>query len=240
MPDVVDHYRHAPSGAQTSPLHQQEVLSELLLSVPASVDCAVDVGSGRGANLELLATHASMVVAADVSQEALREASDRGGGSGRVAFVLLPGDRLPFATGSFSLTVCTEVLEHVADLGATAAELERITRPGGHLIVSTPNYRNVMGIAKWWMDRRSGREDWDPWHAHQGGLERFMTPARLRGAFRGSRVLDERGADYASALGIAWPPLRRRLNAVLLLGPGSLAGVRRLGMQYYLLLHREG
>jgi hypothetical protein len=150
----------------------------------------------------------------------------------------LPGQTLPFADGAFRLTVCTEVLEHVPDLAVTADELQRVTASGGHLIVSTPNYRNVMGIVKRWRDWRSGREDWDPWHAHAGGLERFMTPKRLRAAFSGCEVVEHTGADFTSALGIGWPPLRRRVNRWLLLRPAEIERLKTFGMQYYLLLRK--
>jgi hypothetical protein len=93
-------------------------------------------------------------------------------------------------------------------------------------------------VVKAVMDRRSGRQDWDPWHAHAGGLERFMTPGLLRRQFRHSDILDARGADYASALAIYYQPLRRRLNPHLLLKPGRTV-LRNFGMQQYLLLRRR-
>lgn len=236
--DLAGHYRTADPGAQTSPPHQQEVLGAFLRrAVAEKVDAALDLGSGRGANVELLARHARSVVAADVSEEALVDAAARHAGL-PVRPIVLPGTGLPFRDGAFALTVCTEVLEHVHDLAATAAELERVTASGGTLVISTPNYANVMGPVKWWKDRRSGREDWDPWHAHGGGLERFMTPGRLRAVFPRCEVVTEQGADYVSALGIGWKPLRRRLNPLLLMRPGT-GPLRRHGMQYYLLLRRR-
>lgn len=47
-------------------------------------------------------------------------------------------DALPFATGAFDGVVCTEVLEHVARDSAAAAELARVTAPGGILLMSVP------------------------------------------------------------------------------------------------------
>lgn len=236
--DLADHYRTADPGAQTSPPHQQIVVRDFLRrAVPTKVAAALDLGSGRGANVEMLADHAHIVVPADVSEEALVDSAGRHPHT-PMHPVVLPGTGLPFRTGAFGLTVCTEVLEHVEDLEGTTAELERVTERGGVLVVSTPNYANVMGPIKQWHDRRSGRQDWDPWHAHHGGLERFMTPRRLRDAFKNCTVVEERGADYVSALGISWKPLRRRLNPYLLMKPGT-GPLRRHGMQYYLLLRRR-
>jgi len=49
--------------------------------------------------------------------------------------------------------VCTEVLEHVADLNGAVAELARIVRQNGYVAISSPNYLNPMGVRKWWKDR---------------------------------------------------------------------------------------
>lgn len=237
---LLDHYRQSIPDAQTSPPHQQDVLSDLLAAALGGRTAAraLDVGCGRGANLATLLAHAERVTAGDVSEGALRAARDSVPDV-RARFVLLPGTTLPFADGAFDLVLCTEVLEHVPDLAAMATELERVTAPGGVLVVSTPNYWNVQGARKLWHDRRSGRPDWDPWHAHAGGLERFMTAGRLRAAFPHTAVAAARGADYATALGIGWAPLRRRVNRYLLLPPGRTRALNRFGMQYYLALRRR-
>ncbi len=46
--------------------------------------------------------------------------------------------RLPLRDGSFDLTVCHYVLEHVTALGACCDELARVTRAGGSLYLSVP------------------------------------------------------------------------------------------------------
>ena len=46
--------------------------------------------------------------------------------------------RLPLREGSYDLTVCHYVLEHVGELEACCDELVRVTRPGGQLYLSVP------------------------------------------------------------------------------------------------------
>jgi SAM-dependent methyltransferase len=46
---------------------------------------------------------------------------------------------LPFASESFDLVWCSEVLEHLEDPEAALNEMRRVTAPGGHLILTTPN-----------------------------------------------------------------------------------------------------
>lgn len=50
------------------------------------------------------------------------------------------GEALPWDDGSFDLVTCQQVLEHVENVEAVVRELVRVTRPGGKIFVSTPNY----------------------------------------------------------------------------------------------------
>jgi len=46
---------------------------------------------------------------------------------------------LPFPDESFDLIWSSEVIEHLEQPGATLDELRRVTRPGGHIVLTTPN-----------------------------------------------------------------------------------------------------
>src|SRR5215472_3336162 len=61
---------------------------------------------------------------------------------------LVQGDaqRLPFADSSFDIVVSCETIEHVPLVQAAISEMYRITRPGGKLFLTTPNYFNFMGV----------------------------------------------------------------------------------------------
>ncbi len=50
---------------------------------------------------------------------------------------------LPFRTGEFDAVVATEVIEHVENPWGVIRELYRITRPGGVVVLSTPNLDNI-------------------------------------------------------------------------------------------------
>ena len=45
---------------------------------------------------------------------------------------------LPFDNATFDRVICSEVMEHVHDYRAAAAELARVTRPGGRLAITIP------------------------------------------------------------------------------------------------------
>ena len=56
------------------------------------------------------------------------------------AFQDVTGDatRLPFRSESFDTVITTELLEHLPDPEQCLAEVARVMRPGGHLILSVP------------------------------------------------------------------------------------------------------
>jgi SAM-dependent methyltransferase len=63
--------------------------------------------------------------------------------SGRDAYMKIPnmhydGRVLPFPDGSYDGVLCTQVLEHVADTVVFLAEIQRVLKPGGTLLISLP------------------------------------------------------------------------------------------------------
>jgi SAM-dependent methyltransferase len=56
---------------------------------------------------------------------------------------ILPGGRLPYEDATFDVVCSLEVIEHVEDQFAFTRELNRVLRPGGIAIISTPNVLNL-------------------------------------------------------------------------------------------------
>ncbi len=54
---------------------------------------------------------------------------------------------LPFRDGSFDSVICSEVIEHLPDCPQVLAEMTRVLRPEGTLILGTPDY----GRWLWWV-----------------------------------------------------------------------------------------
>lgn len=66
--------------------------------------------------------------------------------------------RLPFAPSSFDLVISRSVIEHLEDPGQVFREFQRVLRPGGKVVVITPNkYDYVSVIASltpYWLHRK--------------------------------------------------------------------------------------
>jgi 2-polyprenyl-6-hydroxyphenyl methylase/3-demethylubiquinone-9 3-methyltransferase len=92
----------------------------------------LDLGCGGG----LLAPHVAgkgyRHVGVDLVESALRIAGRHGVGPVRADVA-----RLPFPDGCADVVSAGELLEHVPDLTATIAEICRVLRPGGRLVVDT-------------------------------------------------------------------------------------------------------
>ena len=54
---------------------------------------------------------------------------------------------LPFPDNAFDAVICSEVIEHIPDHPAVFQEMTRVLRPGGTLILGTPDY----GRRLWWI-----------------------------------------------------------------------------------------
>jgi len=97
----------------------------------------LDLGSDNGVVSLLLRRAGGRWASADLTTEAV--ASIRGLVGTDVHQT--DGERLPFADAEFDRVVVVDMLEHVVDDAGFGAELARITRPGGLLVVNTPHLK---------------------------------------------------------------------------------------------------
>jgi SAM-dependent methyltransferase len=179
--------------SQTAPGEVRAGLRRFLLD-HAVTGPILDIGTGVGGNLPDLGRE-NPAYGVELSASAASHALAHG------PVVVGDGAQLPFRSATFGAVVCTEVLEHVDDPAAAFAEMARVLCPGGLAYVTTPNYSNLAGLHKWLADRRSGRHDWNPWGAHEGGYEAFMTGRRLwRDASPYFELEAARGLDFGQAL----------------------------------------
>lgn len=95
---------------------------------------ALDVGTGTGALAYALATRVARVVGVDSDAAMIERA--RMNAPSNVELQIADGEHLPFEPFSFDLAVTARTLHHTARPELLIAELVRVTKPGGTLLVA--------------------------------------------------------------------------------------------------------
>jgi SAM-dependent methyltransferase len=176
----------------------------------------LDLGCGAGTTTKALfgSRPGARVVGGDVSLQALGRYTDRTGNPG----LQLDGQALPFPDQTFDVVVADDVIEHLVDTDAFAREVRRVLRPGGRLLLSTPNLAAwfnrialVLGLQPAFSEVSFEGIFGRPGDDVVGHLRLFTTRALLEFlGHHGYDVVDVRGAAFA---GVQRPlrPLDRAL-----------------------------
>jgi ubiquinone/menaquinone biosynthesis C-methylase UbiE len=109
----------------------RERLAALL--APAGDERALDVGTGAGAIAVALAPLVAKVIAIDIVPELLAEARKRA--PANVEILEADATALPFDGGSFDLVATARTFHHIARPELVLAEMNRVLRPGGTMLV---------------------------------------------------------------------------------------------------------
>jgi len=99
----------------------------------------LDIGAGSGDLLALLRQYLPDLRAEacdyHIERFALKDVN--------IAQLDLNTHPLPYPDASFDLVTCSEVLEHVENYRAVLREIHRVLKPGGLMVVTTPNVLNM-------------------------------------------------------------------------------------------------
>jgi ubiquinone/menaquinone biosynthesis C-methylase UbiE len=144
----------------------------------ASARSVLDVGAGEGYGAALVATVAARVVAIDYDAAAVRHAAARYSGP---MFVQANVVALPVGDATFDVVAALQVIEHIWTPERLLAECRRVLRPGGTLVVTTPNRLTFSP---------GGTAPGNPFHSHE------LTAAEL------SELLDVWGFAHVDVLGV--------------------------------------
>ncbi|QIM20975.1 class I SAM-dependent methyltransferase [Phycicoccus sp. HDW14] len=106
-----------------------------------------DVGSGQPAFPRAFTAAGARYVGLDLDRAALHPLP------GRAGAVQARGERLPLADGSVDVAVSSNLMEHVTTPGEVGAEMLRVVRPGGLVVISYTSWASPWG----------GHET-SPWH----------------------------------------------------------------------------
>ncbi len=95
----------------------------------------LDLGSGTGMYSQLLAEQFESEVIGVEPSARMRQVAEREHDHPRVRYVEGTAERIPLSDGSCDVALLSNVIHHVGDRRACAAELHRVVRPGGLVLV---------------------------------------------------------------------------------------------------------
>ena len=116
----------------------------------------LDFGCGSGEGTAAMAAHATSIVGVDIAEGAITHAA-MNNAAPNIAYERIDGP-VSRQDGGFDVVCSFQVLEHVPDPAAYLAEARRLLRPGGTLLLTTPDRRTRLG--RW-------QRPWNRWHLRE-------------------------------------------------------------------------
>ena len=133
-----DRQRELFSG-DDSPFVRRPESGTVTMLAPLTTEMIVlDVACGAAHASEVVAPHVRQVLGVDLTTSLLELGAARLRDSGVVNVLLQEAnaDALPFVDGSFDVVFCMSSLHHVGDPRRVVAEMVRVCRPGGRVVLS--------------------------------------------------------------------------------------------------------
>jgi SAM-dependent methyltransferase len=164
---------HARGAIQSMPGHQARLLRLLCPRVGCRL---LDVGCGTGDMLVAAAEAGLRAAGVDVSDIGVEAARRR---VPEAEVVVSAAEELPFPDAAFDYVTCMGSLEHFAEPDRGLAEMIRVTKPDGRVLILVPNSRH------YWMpvlrlvralfpglsqpvERHASRQEWERLFGGQG------------------------------------------------------------------------
>lgn len=196
----------------------QEHLCRYQFALPLSENRIVlDAATGTGYGAALLANTANLVIGVDIAAEALTE-TFRYRDLTNLLFTQMDCVHLGFQKDVFDLIIAFEMIEHIAEYRDVLGEYCRALRPGGQLVVSTPNRRpeSPMPPLNTHHVKEFSAEEFEVL------LQDFFSQVEMFGQWRGEKAL---GVMYGT-------PLKQRLRKF---DPFGLRSLLPVSLYHFLL-----
>jgi SAM-dependent methyltransferase len=186
MPDdhdavTLDQFTRQAAPFAAMPAHADAGILDLirLAARLTSTSRVLDVACGPGLVSLALAPHASHVTGLDVTPAMLVKARDLQGQRGLANLSWDPGraDALPYRDATFDAVVTRWSFHHLLDPAAALAEMVRVCRPGGRVVVADVYTTTAEQAVEY--DRLEKLRD--PSHAHALVLDEFRQHMRTSG-----------------------------------------------------------
>lgn len=192
-----------------NPIHQR-LLKPYVVSQDMIRGDVLEVGCGEGRGIDLVLPAAATYTAIDKIGPVVKSLKKKYP-SGKFFTGNIP-PLAPFADKSFDVVLCFQVIEHIDDDHSLLKEIHRVLKPGGVLLMTTPN--RILSLSR------------NPWHVREYTASelsvlahRFFPQVQMKGITGNARVMEyyERNKKSVQRL-MKWDilDLQNRLPASLL------------------------
>jgi ubiquinone/menaquinone biosynthesis C-methylase UbiE len=191
-------------------LRAEAALAALDCDIGASV---LDLGCGVGSLSALLAARSLRPTCVDVAAENIEVVRRR---HPELPAVRADATALPFDADAFDAVILMEVLEHIEDDRAALAEISRVIRDNGLLILSVPNLAAPLPLLERFPFRSVHAHEGPERHFRDGYDSQALSHLLEAGGFRVERMTSLGGTAYRLASGfvslvhLAYRSLRRQ------------------------------
>jgi ubiquinone/menaquinone biosynthesis C-methylase UbiE len=151
-------------------------------------DEVLDVASGEGYGSALLAVKSRRVTGVDINADCVQHATERYT-TPNLRYLQANAESLPLPDGFFDVVVSFETIEHCVNPMAALAEMKRVLKPRGFLVISTPDK----------VEFNRDRHGVNPFHAHEFTRDEFE--AALANRFKHVRMLGQTTKRYSLLTG---------------------------------------
>lgn len=241
----VDHYAHE---RELLPYFRAQVKIMLRMLSSESAGTVLDLGCAAGAEIPALRGLGHRLIAADLSEKMTAACKKRFANDAAVEVICAEADRIPLSANSVDYVVCLGVFEFLRDYSPALAEISRVLRPGGLVVLAIPSAislynvsdRLVAGtVGPLWrtVKRAMGRK---PVSAPTRPETNLCVPWRFRELLRQHGLHPERDAysNYFLYPLDRFPSIDVKVAA--LLEPLTSVPIAKLGAAVYLVSARKG
>lgn len=162
--DEMSHGRNEKISANPIVDYEQNVRSEIVLNYlsPKKGDKILDIGCGNARDIVYIVEKGAEVTGIDISEGMIVEAKKDLEVLGYKNITLEVGDatNLDYADNQFDKVLCSEVIEHIPNADKALDEICRILKPGGKLVLSTPNPVSWYGFDRYIIWEKIFRKEW--------------------------------------------------------------------------------
>ncbi|MBU1125702.1 MAG: methyltransferase domain-containing protein [Candidatus Omnitrophica bacterium] len=174
------------------------ILRCLYRALPQSGGVVVDLGCGYGYMTKQLVSSAR-VYGLDLKEGPLRDALQQG----VQPIVCNLANEIPLKSDTVDAVVAGEIIEHIMEPEVFLAQVLRILKPGGKLILTTPNLKALISLVYMILRDRPSPQVFQPFHV------RFFTFTSLAKLLReaGFRVLSRRTNEVLPSSVVRYLPV---------------------------------